>query len=81
MIPLFHFPWHLNLSNSVCERVVESCNGQVVLEPNLSALDLSSIEYVASTSSEHITELIISNKILYKCYKSYIKSILLSANY
>ena len=43
---------------AVCERVVESCNG---LNSNLSALDLSSIEYVAFTSSEHITVLIIFN--------------------
>ena len=40
---------------AVCDIIVELCKGKFDLDPDLSAMDLSSLEYVACTTSKQIT--------------------------
>ena len=45
---------------AVCDIVVELCKGELVLHSKFSAMDLSKLEYVASTTSKQITAIKIS---------------------
>ena len=50
---------------AVCDIIVELCKGEFDLDSNLSAMDLSSLEYVACTTSKQITAIIINDDIVH----------------
>ena len=50
---------------AVCDIIVELCKGEFDLQSNLSAMDLSSLEYVACTTSKQITAIKINDDIVH----------------
>ena len=49
---------------AVCDIIVESCKGEFDLDSNLSAMDLSRLEYVACNTSKQITAIKINDNIV-----------------
>ena len=58
----------------VCDMVLESCNGEFDLDYNLSAMDLSSLEYVACTTSKQITVIKISIDLIQQTLQKFPKN-------